>query len=298
MTACQDALATNRHRSPIKFTDRLWSSEPDHWAGFPLALHRVGPAGCLRDFAVPEVLLGICVDGSANLEVGSGCAAPRSVIRPGHFVLLDHGAVQQSITWTGTRETLYVRLAAADVERLLPQMADAGGLRVSSQYGERDPHVTRLAMSMYEEALRGAPNGPIYSEALGIALASYLSSRYAGCAPVEPPGTAVLARAKAVLLRDYLLAHLAQNTTLTELAALVHLSPHYLLKVFKNTFGSTPHQYVLRLRMGEAKRLLRLDPASICDVGLAVGFSDQSHFTSTFRRFTGQTPAQYRRDAC
>ena len=58
---------------------------------------------------------------------------------------------------------------------------------------------------------------------------------------------------------------------------------------------ATPHQHMLHLRIERAKRLLEGDCASISDVGLSLGFSDQSHFTRIFRRLTGRTPTQFRR---
>jgi AraC family transcriptional regulator len=84
--------------------------------------------------------------------------------------------------------------------------------------------------------------------------------------------------------------------TLVELADVAGFSPHYFLSIFRNTFGTTPHQYILRERVDEAKALLKHEAASISEIGLMLGFADQSHFTSTFRRIAGMTPSQFRRD--
>ena len=60
--------------------------------------------------------------------------------------------------------------------------------------------------------------------------------------------------------------------------------------------GVTPHQYVMRERVGEAKRLLAKGHMSVAEVALTVGFASQSHFTDLFRRAVGTTPKRYQQD--
>src|SRR5581483_1332428 len=60
-------LALDRESHQIRFSRLLWSSAGTPWPGFRLERHAVGPAGRLEDFAVPEVLLGLCVKGRAEL---------------------------------------------------------------------------------------------------------------------------------------------------------------------------------------------------------------------------------------
>jgi hypothetical protein len=61
-------LATDRRERQINFTEMLWSSESTHWSGFRLEKHRIGPRGHLHDFGVPDILLGVCVSGSAQMQ--------------------------------------------------------------------------------------------------------------------------------------------------------------------------------------------------------------------------------------
>ena len=72
------------------------------------------------------------------------------------------------------------------------------------------------------------------------------------------------------------------------------LSPHHFSLVFKNTFGTTPHHYLLLQRVEKAKRLLASGEQSIGEAALEVGFANQSHFTRMFRRIIGETPREYR----
>ena len=289
-------LATDRCRRPIRFSDPIWSGQLG-LAGMVLERHRVGPLGRLADFAVPDVLLGLCVGGSAQVEVGEGGRAQRLVMQPGRFMLLDRGEVQAPIAWSGTRETLYLRLPAAAMERVAPELADPDGLHVAPQYGREDTQISRLLLCLHDEAAAGNPTGSLYAESLALALISILASRYgAGARPAaRVPGMA-FTRTQRQSLQDFVQANLGRNIRLEELASVVGLSPHYFVRVFRDTFLVTPHQYLLRERTERAKRLLAADGASISDVGLALGFADQSHFANTFRRLTGRTPSQFRRD--
>ncbi|MEO9188872.1 MAG: AraC family transcriptional regulator [Acetobacteraceae bacterium] len=287
---------TDRHRRAIRFTEPLWSSASTAWQGFPMERHGVGPVGRLSNFSLPEVLLGVCTTGAAIVEVGDRPQTRRTVMRESNFILLDRGDAQQAVAWRGMRETLYVWLVASMIEQLLPGVAERGRLHVHPQYAASDAQVTRLTMCMHDEAMDGCPGGAAYAQSLSLALARYVVARF-GSGRADARNGNVFSRTKSARLQGYLEANLATNMSLTELAALVGLSAHHFVQVFKNTFDATPHQYMLHLRIERAKRLLEGDCASISDVGLSVGFCDQSHFTRIFRRLTGRTPTRFRRDA-
>jgi AraC family transcriptional regulator len=92
---------------------------------------------------------------------------------------------------------------------------------------------------------------------------------------------------------EYIQMHLAADIAVAELASQVNLSPHHFSMLFKQALGVPPHQYVLQARIREAQRQLATERAAISEVALRLGFSDQSHFSRTFRKVTGTTPARY-----
>jgi AraC-like DNA-binding protein len=94
--------------------------------------------------------------------------------------------------------------------------------------------------------------------------------------------------------RDYLDANFAQGVTLTDLAAQVGLSPYYLLRVFRDDVGMPPHAYLESVRIQQAQRLLK-QSEPLAAIAHDLGFSTQSHFTTSFRRIIGVTPGQYMR---
>ena len=290
-------LATDHREQQINFTEMLWSSRSTRWSGFRLEKHRIGPHGRLHDFGVPDILLGVCVSGSAQMQYARRGDTQQALVRPGHFTLLNVGEQQRSIEWTGTRETLYIRVETAQLERYLPERADTGRVEVNPQYGVADPQVVRLAACMYDEAVSGCPTGQAYAESLSLALATYLLKRYSPAGgPEDIGGGNTFTTVVSSRIVDYIRSRLGHEITLTELADVAGLSPHYFLQIFRNTFGMTPHRYLLSERIKEAKDLLRRDHGSISEIGLDLGFSDQSHFTRTFRRLTGTTPRRFKKE--
>ena len=100
-------------------------------------------------------------------------------------------------------------------------------------------------------------------------------------------------QAKAVT--EYLLDNLARRVRLSELSALAELSPSQLGRAFKVSFGKAPHRWHLEARIGRAMALMEDRKASLADIALQTGFSEQSHFTRGFRSVQGMTPNEWRR---
>ncbi|NPD23178.1 helix-turn-helix domain-containing protein [Corallococcus exiguus] len=96
---------------------------------------------------------------------------------------------------------------------------------------------------------------------------------------------------EAALLLD---AQAEEPLTLEELAAKVGLSPFHFLRVFRGVLGVTPHQYLVRMRLRQAARLLATD-APIARIAYDVGFGDLSNFVRTFGRAAGVSPRAFRK---
>ena len=93
--------------------------------------------------------------------------------------------------------------------------------------------------------------------------------------------------------REYIDAHCTASIRTDHLCKQAGLSRYYFLRLFSITFGIPPHAYQLQRRVILAKSLI-VDGHALSAVAAICGFSDQSHFTSHFRRCTGVTPACFR----
>ncbi|MEJ8545048.1 helix-turn-helix domain-containing protein [Brevibacillus borstelensis] len=88
-------------------------------------------------------------------------------------------------------------------------------------------------------------------------------------------------------------AHLEQDLSLEDLAAVANASISHLVRQWKQQTGLPPHQYLLRLRVERAKMLIHCGSMSLKEIAHRLGFADQAHFTKKFKRMTGETPMQY-----
>ncbi|MBZ9850885.1 AraC family transcriptional regulator [Mesorhizobium sp. CA14] len=86
----------------------------------------------------------------------------------------------------------------------------------------------------------------------------------------------------------------SRKLSLAEMAAVCGLSPYHFARAFSKTFGVTPHQYVLALRLDFAEKLLAERRMSITDIAYLSGFSSQSHLTTTMKKYRDVTPMQVR----
>jgi AraC family transcriptional regulator len=80
------------------------------------------------------------------------------------------------------------------------------------------------------------------------------------------------------------------------LSAVARRSPAHFSRSFKLTFGETPHAYVMKRRLEKACHLMVTSSASLSEIVLRAGFSDQSHLCRLFRQAFGQSPASWRRE--
>jgi len=93
---------------------------------------------------------------------------------------------------------------------------------------------------------------------------------------------------------DYIDENQAGDLTLTQLAAVAGMSPHYFAELFRQSTGRTPHQYVLLRRIELAKQRLRDPRCSVIEAGLDAGFQNPSHFARVFRKWVGLSPSGFR----
>jgi AraC family transcriptional regulator len=99
-------------------------------------------------------------------------------------------------------------------------------------------------------------------------------------------------------IEQYLRDRVQQQVRLDELAQHASLSVSHFCRAFKGTFGTTPHTYLVRLRLARAQELMLQTGSELGQIALACGFSDQSHLCRTFRRETGETPGRWRSRNC
>jgi len=134
-----------------------------------------------------------------------------------------------------------------------------------------------------------------YSEALGEVVAHELLRMHGNIRRRVPPARGSLAVWQQRIVAAYIEEHLAEPIPLDVLAKLVHLSPYYFCRAFKQSFGIPPHRYHIKRRIERAKTLLADPACSVTEIALELGFGETSSFSAAFRHTAGTTPTDYRR---
>ena len=81
------------------------------------------------------------------------------------------------------------------------------------------------------------------------------------------------------------------------LADLLHISPYYMMRVFKEHQNTTINAYLTEFRMEKAKRLLGDRRTKVYEVGAKVGFPEPKYFSQVFKKYTSMTPKEYQQQA-
>jgi AraC family L-rhamnose operon transcriptional activator RhaR len=143
-------------------------------------------------------------------------------------------------------------------------------------------------------ALRGEPSERHRPDIIGelLLLAARLAAGVGRGEPGEPVALAHPAVAQAMRLLE---ARLAHRWTLTELAGRLHLTPGYLVRLFRSSTGLPPMAYLARRRVEVASSRLLHGDEPITQIARAVGWPDQNYFARRFRAHLGMSASAYRR---
>jgi AraC family transcriptional regulator len=169
---------------------------------------------------------------------------------------------------------------------LLSRMADLG-VRLSDQCHFKGGLPVQLAFRLYREFQNEDVPSQLSVEGVALELLAEIS-RLEFRGSTTPPTWLKEAE-------DLLLLTFSSSTSLFELASAVGVHPVHLAREFRRHFCCTVGDYIRRLRIDSACRALLQTDAALIEVALNVGFSDQSHFTRTFRAAMGLPPAQFRK---
>lgn len=167
---------------------------------------------------------------------------------------------------------------------------------------EQDPAISSIAGVLSRELMDRQPGAHVYAESLAQILAVHLLRNYARVPAVteaselpesgDTPASRPVARAMQCIQ-----AHFAEDIGLADIARAARVSQYHLSRLFKQTTGVSPHQYLIGVRVDNARALLSAGAGkrSLAEVAKAVGFADQSHLTRHMKRLLGVTPGELTR---
>jgi AraC-like DNA-binding protein len=135
----------------------------------------------------------------------------------------------------------------------------------------------------------------VYSHSLCVAALAFIAGNRLMariCADRRP--IAPLPKWRLARVNQYIDAHMEEAIRLADLAKAAGLTKMHFAAQFRASVGMCPHEYLLRQRIRRAQALLQDSGQRLVDVALSVGFQAQSHFTTVFRRYVGDSPHRWR----
>lgn len=249
---------------------------------------RQTPAGVVGYEALPDHRIKL----HAGAPVAGACRLHKFLYTRGDLDILPAGATD---VWheEAPSTSIVVRMAPSLLQRAADEMGlPAERARLDERHQFRDAQIEHIAWALDAERRAGFPNGTLYTDSLGTALAVHLiaAGQRIDAAPVQG-----LARPQLRRVMEYIEANLDGDLSLSTLAAIAGLSTSHLKTQFKRSTGLPVHEYVVHRRVDRARGLLLRSemPASL--VALESGFSHQSHMARCMRRVLGVTPGEVRR---
>lgn len=176
----------------------------------------------------------------------------------------------------------------------LAEFAGRHGLTASRaalapRFEGRDPMLGTISGHLHALSREG-PVSPHLVEHLTMLAAL----RLLGFTPSETARAGTLAPHRLRRVMERIEAELDERFTLAAMAETAGLSLYHFARCFRRSVGMSPHAYILSRRIARAQDLLRRTDLPLAEVALRCGFADQAHFTTAFRRATGETPRRWR----
>lgn len=158
--------------------------------------------------------------------------------------------------------------------------------KVPEHLFERNGSLTWLASRLRSETRNSETCSPLIAEGITLEMLGNLA-RKNNFTEKRPPKW--LFRVAEKLNEEF-----AENLSTEELASEANVHPVHLASVFRRFYHETIGEYVQKLRVARASKMLLDKGIPLCEIAYSAGFADQSHFTRTFKRFTGTTPGAFR----
>jgi len=157
-----------------------------------------------------------------------------------------------------------------------------------------DEPLVLLMTQLKAEAARPAAS-PLFVRSIAHAIAVHLARTYTVLSNEAKGETSALPGFKLRRITDWMAEHMADEFSLGVLAQQAGMSEFHFNRLFKRATGVPPSQYLIKLRLDAARRLLRETNKSIITIANDVGYSNPSHFAQLFRKEMALTPSDYRR---
>jgi AraC family transcriptional regulator len=252
----------------------LLSSHQTNWQNIGLQYH-LQPAIQTPEFQPSQHLLVIHLNAEVGVERYLGGIRQRKNHLPGDVTVIPANCNYQVSTFAES-EVLLLTLDPQLVSYLAYESIDPENLEIMPHFGQSDPLIHGIGLALKTELESEATGDYLYIESLTNTLSRHLLRRYSlQQYPIQEYRDG-LPRYKLSQVQGYINSHLDREIRVEDLAKLVDMSRYYFARLFKQSMGISPYQYVLVQRVEMAKKLLKQKDLSLSltDIASACGFAN------------------------
>jgi AraC family transcriptional regulator len=163
-------------------------------------------------------------------------------------------------------------------------------------YHIKDPNLEYIFKLLLSEIQAGNQNGKLFIENIVSILAFHFVKNYS---KEQSPG--LVENVSGFTSKElekalyYIDKNISENFKIEKLAEEFGISKFNLIKRFKSSTNVTPHQFMIKKKLQRSKNLLKEGSLSLTDITYMLNFSDQSHFSNSFKKMYGMTPREFRK---
>ena len=245
--------------------------------GVTLVENAYPPAFVIPRHAHASAFFGLVLEGGYREIYGSHCRE----CSPSSLVFHPSGEIHSE-----THYDVVVRILSIEpTKQLLAHVGEYARTLERPHEFQAGP-LLRLGARLYGEFRSDDPVAPLAMEGIALELLAGIY-RHSLSRTAKPPRWL---RSVCELLHD----RFGENLALGDIAETVGVHPAHLARTFRRCYGRTIGDYVRNLRTERARQELRASDRPLAELALALGYADQSHFATSFKRQTGMTPGAFR----
>lgn len=226
--------------------------------------------------------------------LSDGSRTDVSLYRKGSICLVDL-ACGASICLHSELDSLAFNLPRSLFQEVIATSPEAKLQELRCKRGEFDPVMRNLGVALLPLFERSLVEAPAALQYIAVAICAHLLHNYADVPPSDKRSTkSSLSVWQEKAAKEFMIDHIGGDSSVAAIAAAAGLSSSHFSTTFKDATGVTPHQWLLKMRVAQAKELLVDRSMNLSVIAAKCGFTDQSHFTKVFVREAGTTPAAWR----
>ena len=250
------------------------------------------PANQESECCLPNYLLSIHLGQPIQLErTIDGRRSNDRLIRGD--IMITPPYLHRKLVWDTDAEFLLLRLEPKLFATAVYESSRADRTQIVPQLKICDPLIQQIGLALKAELELDGLSNRLYAESMANALFVHLFRHYSDRKREIRAYPGHLTSYKLQQAINYIQAHLTEDLSLEAIAIELEMSQYHFARLFKQSTGYSPYQYVIKRRIERAQELMMQQQQSIATIALKVGFASQSQFGRHFKRLTGVTPKQF-----